>query len=391
MKRRVFLILFVLIILGITTGVASAQYEWNSYSLWFSKYYNGQNLEGAPIAENSTGVINFDWGSGPPSPGLPADNWSGQWTSYVTFEPGTYQIYTQSDDGVRVFLGDKDIITDWNKHQPTINVVVVSLNGGTYPMAVSFFEDTGRALLQVGWQKIGGPKAGAADVTIIKPAAPPPPPPPPPAQNAWTANYFNNTDLSGNAVLARTESAINYDWGYGSPQPGVVNNDHFSARWTRAVYFPTGSYKFTTQSDDGIRVSIGGNQIINDWVVQSVRTNSVDVDLNAGTYDVIVEYFENTELATAKFWWETTSGGAVQPPPASGVMATTTAYWLNFRTGPGTSNSIITVLPKGTVVPVVGRNADTTWLQVNYNGVTGWISRYYTTVQGDLGAVPVTS
>ena len=60
-----------------------------------------------------------------------------------------------------------------------------------------------------------------------------PPPPPPPSQSTWTANYWNNMDFSGNAVLARNEGAINHEWGYGSPAPGVVPNDHFSCADSR--------------------------------------------------------------------------------------------------------------------------------------------------------------
>lgn len=384
MNRRIILILFVLLILGLSAGTAAAQ---NSYSLWFINYWDNPNLEGTPVATNSTGVIDYDWGSGSPSPSVPADHWSGQWTSYVDFSPGTYRIVTESDDGVGVFLGDKNVIYDWNKHPPTKNEVTVSLHGGSYSMAVSYFEDVGRSLLRVAWERIGPPKAGAADVTVIA-TAPPPAPPPPASQGSWTANYWNNTDLSGNAVLARSEAAINYEWGYGSPAPGTVNNDHFSARWTRNVYFPAGSYRFTAQHDDGMRVSVGGNRIIDSWHVQALQTNTADADLNAGTYTIVVEYFENTELATAKFWWESTSDGGTAPP--SGVAATTKAYWLNFRAGPGTQYHILNVLPRGTTVPVIGRNAASSWLQVDYMGVTGWISRGWTTVHGDLTAIPVT-
>ncbi|HET6446023.1 MAG TPA: PA14 domain-containing protein [candidate division Zixibacteria bacterium] len=385
MNRRILLVILVLIVLGITVGTAAAQ---NSYSLWFYNYWDNPNLEGAPVSSGSTGEINYDWGSGSPAAGVPDDHWSGQWTSYVEFSPGTYRIVTESDDGVSVFLGDKSVIYDWNKHPPTVNEVIVSLHGGSYSMAVSFFEDVGRSLLKVGWERIGEPKANTPDVTVIQPPAPPPTPPPPPSQGTWTANYWNNKDLSGNAVIARNEAAINNEWGYGSPAPGIVANDNFSARWTRSVYFGTGSYRFTAQHDDGMRVSVSGNRIIDSWAVQSVTTNSADVDLNAGTYEIVVEYFENTELATAKFWWETTSGGG--SPPPSGVAATTTAYWLNFRAGPSTSYDILDVLPQGTTLPVYGRIATNRWIYVDYMGVLGWISRYYTTINGDLNSLPVT-
>jgi MSHA biogenesis protein MshQ len=253
-------------------------------------------------------------------------------------------------------------------------------------MAVAFFDDIGGALLKVNWERTGPPEPGATDVAIIS-SGPTQPPPPPPSQGSWTAHYWNNISQSGNAVLTRDESAINHDWGYSSPSSGVVANDHFSARWTRSIYFGAGSYRFTTQSDDGIRVSVGGNRIIDNWTVHALQTNTADVDLTAGTYTVVVDFYENTELATAKFWWERTSDGGGGP---TGVTATTTAYWLNMRAGPSTSYSIMDVLPRGTNVSVVGRTSTSRWIQVIYQSTTGWLSTPYTTVHGDLNSVPVT-
>ena len=66
-------------------------------------------------------------------------------------------------------------------------------------------------------------------------------------------SYFNNTTLSGTAVLVRTE-AVNFNWGTGSPGAGV-NADNFSVRWTGTVAAAaSGNYRFQTNSDDGVRV-----------------------------------------------------------------------------------------------------------------------------------------
>lgn len=383
MIRRILVILFIILILGLSVGSVAAQ---NSYSLWFGKYWDNPDQEGDPVATESTGVINFDWGSGPPKSGMPADHWSARWTTYVDFSPGTYRITSLNDDGVMVFLGYKHIISDWNKHPPRTNQVVVSLVGGTYSMAVDFFEDVGGAKMKLSWDRTGPPVPGAADVTIVSSTSTPPPAPPP-SQTSWSAAYWNNTNLSGAASLTRNESAINYDWGTGSPAPGTIAADYFSARWTRSIYFESGTYRFTTQSDDGIRVNVGANRIIDNWTTHAVQTNTAEVYLSAGNYTVVVEYFENTHVAVAKFWWEKIGGGTGGP---TGVTATTTAYWLNMRSGPGVGYTILTVLPKGTVVPVIGRNTSSTWLQVVHQGQTGWISKAYTTVSGNITSVPIT-
>ena len=59
----------------------------------------------------------------------------------------------------------------------------------------------------------------------------------------WIGSYWNNMSLSGNPILQRNDSSINFDWGLGSPDP-VVNADQFSARWTRVIETSSGWYRF---------------------------------------------------------------------------------------------------------------------------------------------------
>lgn len=50
---------------------------------------------------------------------------------------------------------------------------------------------------------------------------------------------------------------LDFDWQQGSPSNLCgLNSDHFSVRWTRAVYFDAGKYTFVANSDDGSRVFI---------------------------------------------------------------------------------------------------------------------------------------
>jgi uncharacterized protein YraI len=62
---------------------------------------------------------------------------------------------------------------------------------------------------------------------------------------------------------------------------------------------------------------------------------------------------------------------------------------LNFRTGPGTNYPVITVLPAGTVAPIIGRLGDNTWWQLRVGSSIGWVSAAYTTVYGNCGGIPV--
>lgn len=118
----------------------------------------------------------------------------------------------------------------------------------------------------------------------------------------WQASYWNNMTLSGTPVLQRSEPGLDYNWGSGSPGPGV-NADQFSARWTRYIDVPAGSYRFTATADDGIRVWVNNDLIINDWSDHAARTVTADRQLSAGHTLITVEYYENSGQAVAAVSW----------------------------------------------------------------------------------------
>ncbi|MBC1281364.1 hypothetical protein GNF10_36955, partial [Nostoc sp. UCD121] len=57
-------------------------------------------------------------------------------------------------------------------------------------------------------------------------------------------------------------------------------------------------------SDDGVRLWVNGQQIINKFVNQSPTENTGSIALVAGQkYDIKLEYFENTVTAVSKLAW----------------------------------------------------------------------------------------
>jgi len=120
----------------------------------------------------------------------------------------------------------------------------------------------------------------------------------------FTAEYFKNITLSGYPGLTRMENEINHDWWTGKPV-GFNYGNEFSARWTTDCYFGYGDYKFTAIFDDAMRVYIDGELVIDQWGKHFEDTTiSVDISLEAGIHDIIVEYYEYKLAATAKFNWE---------------------------------------------------------------------------------------
>jgi hypothetical protein len=118
---------------------------------------------------------------------------------------------------------------------------------------------------------------------------------------AWFGQYFNNRSLAGSAALIREDAEIDFDWGFGSPGPGV-DADDFSARWTRSVYFEEGAYRFTVTTDDGVRLWVDDRLLIDQWQDQAA-TYSADLSLTQGCHRVRLEYYERNGAAEVDLNW----------------------------------------------------------------------------------------
>jgi hypothetical protein len=119
----------------------------------------------------------------------------------------------------------------------------------------------------------------------------------------WQASYWNNMTLSGDPALQRAEANINHEWWSASPAAGIINADYFSARWTRYIDVTPGTYVFTVTSDDGMRLWVDGELILNEWREHPPQTFAVEKYLDAGHHLVQVEYFEKEGIATAIVQW----------------------------------------------------------------------------------------
>ncbi|HYH00851.1 MAG TPA: glycoside hydrolase family 3 C-terminal domain-containing protein [Terriglobales bacterium] len=108
-----------------------------------------------------------------------------------------------------------------------------------------------------------------------------------------TAEYFNNTELSGTPALTRRDRHVNFRWGQASYVAGGPVND-FSVRWT-GYFTPDASaeYKFYVSGDDGYRVFVDDKPLIERWQTQGDTLTVKTLNLEQGkTYKVRLEYFE---------------------------------------------------------------------------------------------------
>jgi beta-glucosidase len=120
--------------------------------------------------------------------------------------------------------------------------------------------------------------------------------------------YFDNEDFAGQPRLVRTDEHIDFHWGAGSYRDGGPE-DHFSARWS-GYFVPSAEdhYRFYTSSDDGVRLFINDQLVIDDWRRQGETLNTYVQHLEAGKpYKIRLEYFEAVGTATVRFGIASTS------------------------------------------------------------------------------------
>lgn len=258
---------------------AVAKLSWeqlNTAGEFVGAYYSNSVLTGSPTLTRLDTGINFDWGTGSPAPGsLPPDNFSVRWTANTYLNTGQYRFTVTADDGVRLYLDGKLIIDKWKDQPATTYNSIKWITAGAHAIKMEYYEHSGFATAKLSWQLAN-------------------------SNGGYVGVYYNNQTLSGVPTQMRIDPAVNFAWGYGSPDP-TIPADHFSGRWIRNVSLNTGMYKFTVTVDDGVRLFFDGAPIIDHWVNQPATTYSRTIWVTQGTHSIIMEYYENTQVATAKF------------------------------------------------------------------------------------------
>jgi hypothetical protein len=120
--------------------------------------------------------------------------------------------------------------------------------------------------------------------------------------------YYDNLDLT-NLKLTRTDSTVNFSWLDGESPGTDVAPTTFSARWTGAVEAKYSErYTFYTTSDDGVRLWVNGQALINNWTDHAPIEDSATISLVAGQkYDIKIEYYQASGGAKAQLSWSSLS------------------------------------------------------------------------------------
>ena len=121
------------------------------------------------------------------------------------------------------------------------------------------------------------------------------------------SEIWDNKDLAGEPTAVGVDPNIDINWGSGGP-PGV-GSDQFSIRWSGFIIpKETGTYTLETSNDDGVRLWVDGQLLVDEWYDQ-VGKHPAPVDFEAGeVYDFRMEYYENGGQAKAKLRWTRPDG-----------------------------------------------------------------------------------
>ncbi len=267
------------------TGSAAIRLHWRRtdlYPRWEGDYYRLPWVEDGHMYERLDDAIQFDWGMEAPE-GLPDDGFSVSWSARRVFEPGTHRLYVYADEGYRLYV-DGNLLGQggWEDGEA----------GGAVDTVFTFEAPT-LAYHDVRYDFHDRGTLAEARLWLEYAERPP-----------WTAQYYPNRSLTGEPTVVRQEDAVFYDWGLERARPKLPSADNFSVRWSGERYFHSGCYRFGLFVDDGVRLWIDGELLLDEWHDGRGEYHTPVKYLAGGLHEVVIEYYEATGEAEMRFWWE---------------------------------------------------------------------------------------
>lgn len=168
------------------------------------------------------------------------------------------------------------------------------------------------------------------------------------------AEFYPNTQSFEGTPLERTDANVDFNWGFGSPMNGI-GNDNFTARWRGRVKPEfTETYTFKTISDDGARLYVNGQLLIDQFVYGGNLQFTATITLTAGQlYDIEVQYLEGGFEAYVHLLWSSASRPEQAVPgsrlylPAAGANHRPRSPDIVSPSGAGTENAATLAMQTG--------------------------------------------
>gem|GEM_PF-942176 len=272
--------------------------EYGTNNKWIGYVYDSTNLavykgfviEGTDASPNFDQSFGGTWVNYKTSDcSVLTETFSVRYRLKKTFTPGSYEFLVGGDNGYRLSLdgGATWVINKWIDQSYNITSYTATLDG-TYDMVLEYYEGTGSNrisfALQSGCGTTGDPSVYGTG-------------------NKWIGYVYDSMDLTGykGYITEGSDTSADFDQSFGgavasySTSDCFVQTETFSVRYKLRKTFTPGNYEFILGGDNGYRLSLdgGASWVINKWTDQSYALSYYTVTLN-GTYDMVLEYYENT-------------------------------------------------------------------------------------------------
>ncbi|UCG57143.1 MAG: hypothetical protein JSU70_20040 [Phycisphaerales bacterium] len=295
-----------------------------------AEYFAGTSLSGVPILTQIEDGVDHLWGGGEVAGGI-SDSISARWTGEleVAFTE-RYTFYTNSDDGVRLYLDGKLIISNWTNHgaeEDRCRPILLEA-GQRYAIVMEWYENTGQAVAQLFWESAHTPKA-------IIPAGPLQPPVR--ARNPKPRNGATAARQTPTLRWTAGDKAVQHDVYFGSDQAAVAGADPT----TPGVY--RGRLNLTTTSYVPTEAPLEWDKTFF-WRVDEV--NGLDMwkgslwSFTTANYIVVDDFEDYNDYSPDRIFQTWIDGfGFTDPPP--GNPGNSTGSTVGYTEPPFTEQTIV--------------------------------------------------
>ncbi|WP_375443746.1 PA14 domain-containing protein [uncultured Fibrella sp.] len=228
------------------------------------------------------------------------DNFALQFNGYINVPTdGIYTFYTNSDDGSKLYIGTNEVVNNDGGHPEQERSGTIGLKAGKHALTVSYYEGGGGQALSVSYSGPNINKQPIPGTAFFRVGTDTPPPavslrdPENPANAVAGLDYGyyeGSWDALPNfALLTPTRSAT-------ATLPDISprsRDDNFALQFNGYVNVPNdGVYTFFTNSDDGSKLFIGTNEVVNNDGGHPEQERSGTIGLKAGRHAITIPYYE---------------------------------------------------------------------------------------------------
>ncbi|MFD3443829.1 malectin domain-containing carbohydrate-binding protein, partial [Microbacteriaceae bacterium 4G12] len=306
---------------------------------WKAELFSGTALAGTPKNIVCVSAIDQSYTGGAIPAGLDSPNqYSVRWTRTINQGAGSYELTTRTDDGVRVSIDGTSVLNEWYAQSADrTRTVQVPLADGPHQVVVEYYQGFGDGSAKVTFKK-----------TITSCAT-----------GEWLAEYFENTSLTGTVAHRECVADIDQSFASGEAPEGISSSNLYSVRWTRTINEGKGTYRFSAATDDGVRVKVDGALVIDEWRDQSAdETHTAERTLAAGSHQIVVEYYQGYNEASATVGYEKTSSDTEAPDAPTNVVTTAGTDAITVRWAASTATDTVGYRVYRGTTPTVATTGD---------------------------------